>query len=301
MHLLGLFISKILKVFNFYWRFFCDLNFCVTLPRYRFVNLRFLQPNRCYRSISKLICDLKGGVGFSKRGRSLVRRVAPQTPYFNNFAYSTRFYTKNIWLTSAVRRIFKGPEIFYLTEARSSKGVLTLLPSVTPLFSVSYNDPRFIINSNRTLGPSKSLFYFKLGSCIRCLRDVFSVKFLWASSPGSVACINYFDKFSGFLNVSLPSGKQRFFFFLSRAYLTSTSNLKSNDFLLGEEQVLTRSVVRFPGKSKVLGHKAGLIYSFGYRPRVRGVAMNPVDHPHGGRTKSIRLPKTPWGKVAKLK
>jgi ribosomal protein L2 len=28
-------------------------------------------------------------------------------------------------------------------------------------------------------------------------------------------------------------------------------------------------------------------------PRSRGVAKNPVDHPHGGRTKSIKYPRTP--------
>jgi large subunit ribosomal protein L2 len=36
----------------------------------------------------------------------------------------------------------------------------------------------------------------------------------------------------------------------------------------------------------------------GIRPSVRGIAMNPVDHPHGGgegRTKGGRHPVTPWG------
>jgi ribosomal protein L2 len=30
------------------------------------------------------------------------------------------------------------------------------------------------------------------------------------------------------------------------------------------------------------------------------VAMNPVDHPHGGRTKTNSPELTPWGKIAKL-
>lgn len=38
---------------------------------------------------------------------------------------------------------------------------------------------------------------------------------------------------------------------------------------------------------------------FGWKSRVRGVARNPNDHPHGGRTKAIRCPKTPWGLVTK--
>jgi large subunit ribosomal protein L2 len=32
--------------------------------------------------------------------------------------------------------------------------------------------------------------------------------------------------------------------------------------------------------------KAGVNFLFGKKPKVRGVARNPVDHPHGGRTKT---------------
>ena len=48
--------------------------------------------------------------------------------------------------------------------------------------------------------------------------------------------------------------------------------------------------------------KAGRARWKGKRPEVRGVAMNPVDHPHGGgegRTSGGRHPVTPWGKPTK--
>jgi large subunit ribosomal protein L2 len=48
--------------------------------------------------------------------------------------------------------------------------------------------------------------------------------------------------------------------------------------------------------------KAGRKRWMGIRPTVRGVAMNPVDHPHGGgegRTSGGRHPVTPWGKPTK--
>jgi large subunit ribosomal protein L2 len=48
--------------------------------------------------------------------------------------------------------------------------------------------------------------------------------------------------------------------------------------------------------------KAGRSRWLGKRPHVRGVAMNPVDHPHGGgegRTSGGRHPVTPWGKPTK--
>jgi large subunit ribosomal protein L2 len=49
--------------------------------------------------------------------------------------------------------------------------------------------------------------------------------------------------------------------------------------------------------NEVLG-KAGRVRHMGRRPHVRGVAMNPVDHPHGGgegKTSGGRHPVTPWG------
>ena len=53
--------------------------------------------------------------------------------------------------------------------------------------------------------------------------------------------------------------------------------------------------------NQVLG-KAGRSRHMGFRPHVRGVVMNPVDHPHGGgegRTSGGRHPVTPWGKPTK--
>jgi large subunit ribosomal protein L2 len=48
--------------------------------------------------------------------------------------------------------------------------------------------------------------------------------------------------------------------------------------------------------------KAGRVRWRGIRPTVRGVAMNPIDHPHGGgegRTGTKRDPVSPWGKLTK--
>lgn len=48
--------------------------------------------------------------------------------------------------------------------------------------------------------------------------------------------------------------------------------------------------------------KAGRTRQRGFRPTVRGMAMNPIDHPHGGgegRSKSGSHPQTPWGKGCK--
>ena len=61
--------------------------------------------------------------------------------------------------------------------------------------------------------------------------------------------------------------------------------------------------VSFPEHKFIKIGKAGRNRHKGIRPTVRGTAMNPVDHPHGGgegRTPiGLRHPKTPWGKPAR--
>jgi large subunit ribosomal protein L2 len=45
--------------------------------------------------------------------------------------------------------------------------------------------------------------------------------------------------------------------------------------------------------------KAGINRNKNKRPSVRGIAMNPVDHPHGGRSNGGKHPTTPWGQLTK--
>jgi large subunit ribosomal protein L2 len=66
----------------------------------------------------------------------------------------------------------------------------------------------------------------------------------------------------------------------------------------------TVGAVSNPDNSNVSLSKAGRSRWMGRKPTVRGVAMNPVDHPHGGgegRTSGGRHPVTPWGKSTKGK
>ncbi|MCZ6765030.1 MAG: 50S ribosomal protein L2 [Alphaproteobacteria bacterium] len=66
----------------------------------------------------------------------------------------------------------------------------------------------------------------------------------------------------------------------------------------------TVGAVSNPDKANQKLGKAGRKRWLGKRPSVRGVAMNPIDHPHGGgegRTSGGRHPVTPWGKPTKGK
>ena len=78
--------------------------------------------------------------------------------------------------------------------------------------------------------------------------------------------------------IRLPSGKVKDFLISSFVTIGIVSNINFS--------------------SKVLS-KAGINRKLGKRPKVRGVAMNPVDHPHGGRTNGGRPSVSPWGKLTK--
>lgn len=77
-----------------------------------------------------------------------------------------------------------------------------------------------------------------------------------------------------FCQIKLPSSQIIKVSTDSYATVGISSNLKSNLICIGKA-----------GKNRLRGK----------RPSVRGIAMNPVDHPHGGRTNGGCTPVTPWG------
>lgn len=61
----------------------------------------------------------------------------------------------------------------------------------------------------------------------------------------------------------------------------------------------TVGAVSNPDHGNTVIGKAGRARWRGKRPQTRGIEMNPIDHPNGGRTNGGRIFKTPWGKIAK--
>lgn len=93
-----------------------------------------------------------------------------------------------------------------------------------------------------------------------------------ARSAGSY--VQYVGRDGGHALIKLSSGEVRLVSLDCRATVGAVSNPDQKNINLGKA-----------GRSRWLGR----------RPSVRGIAMNPVDHPHGGRTNGGRHPVTPWG------
>jgi len=86
-----------------------------------------------------------------------------------------------------------------------------------------------------------------------------------------------------YAQIKLPSGEVRLFLLQCRATMGRVGNVDHSSVQLGKA-----------GKSRRMGR----------RPHVRGVAMNPIDHPHGGgegRSGPGRNPVSPWGLPTKGK
>lgn len=97
------------------------------------------------------------------------------------------------------------------------------------------------------------------------------------------AYVQIIGREAGYIQLRLSSGELRIVSGECRATIGAVSNQDQKNISIGKA-----------GRSRWLGR----------RPVVRGVAMNPVDHPHGGgegRTSGGRHPVTPWGKPTKGK
>ncbi len=100
-----------------------------------------------------------------------------------------------------------------------------------------------------------------------------------ARSAGTAAQL--LAKEAGYAQLKMPSGETRMVHLECYATIGQVGNLDHENVSIG---------------------KAGRTRWLGRRPTVRGVAMNPIDHPHGGgegKTSGGRNPVSPWGQPTK--
>ena len=130
-------------------------------------------------------------------------------------------------------------------------------------------------NADILVGNSLPLKNIPLGTMIHNIELKKGKGGQMARSAGTAAQL--LAKESGYAQIKLPSGETRMVHLECYATIGQVGNLNSENISLG---------------------KAGRKRWLGIRPTVRGVAMNPIDHPHGGgegRTSGGRHPVSPWG------
>ena len=133
-------------------------------------------------------------------------------------------------------------------------------------------------NAEAKLGNALPLGRMPLGTTIHNIELVPGKGGQMVRSAGTAAQL--VAKEGAFATIRMPSNEMRLVPLLCMATVGQVSNLDHENMAIG---------------------KAGRARRMGKRPEVRGSAMNPVDHPHGGgegKAPTGMPPKTPWGKTA---
>jgi len=109
--------------------------------------------------------------------------------------------------------------------------------------------------------------------------NFFTQKVTYAKSAGTYCKIRKFKKGKKkLILIILPSNKEIYLTKQTIVYIGKNQNFYSNKLIEG---------------------KYGFSFHNFKKINVRGVAMNPVDHPNGGRAKSVQPEKSPWNWIAK--
>lgn len=232
-----------------------------------FKKLTFKKLNKAGRSSS-------GKIIFRTRSSVLVKRLSININYLIN--------KKSVGTIASFSFIPFKNKVLSLIFLSNGSIFYFLTTNKFMLFSffcnVSTSPVRFKIKSFTTL----HYFLYQLPklSIVSALEIYPQKGIQYIRSTGTGGKLLAHDKNNYISLVKLPSGFKKIFScysfaFFEKIILTDNKYFKSN--------------------------KAGFWIKYGIKQTVRGVAMNPVDHPHGGRTKSIKTPLTPWGKITKKK
>ncbi len=213
-------------------------------------------------------------------GRNNNGRITVFSKGLKKKAYSTIFFKTNLWdsrLTTVSSIIRNKKKLITLNKHIS--GSISLKPHISGVFlgqkTFSSNLPK---------------------------------KFWFNKLPGNLVLLKFLTKFSIFSNIYV-NGYNKYALangtFCQVLDLFSDFNLVK--LILPSKKIKLISGWNFVilGKNSLNDYKynrlgkAGVNYLFGKKPKVRGVARNPVDHPHGGRTKTNQPEVSVWGWIAK--
>ena len=244
-----------------------------TTPTQRFKKSNFLIKFNTIKKYFRFF--LKNNSGRNNNGR-----ITVYSKGLKKKAYSTIFFKTNLWdnRLTIINSIIRSKKKLIILNKHVS-GSISLKP---------YISGTFIGQQTFTSNLPKKFWINKL--------------------PGNLVMLKFLTKFSIFSNIFLNSFNK---YALSNGTFCQVLDLFLDfnliKIILPSKKVKIISGWNFVilGKNSLGGYKynrlgkAGVNFFFGKKSKVRGVARNPVDHPHGGRTKTNQPEVSIWGWVAK--
>ena len=263
-----------------------------------FISFLFLQKLQTTSNASRSISKIKTTVNIIKKpsvlfyrnsgprgrhtnGRILcwtkasVKRIIRQPRLLESYRYKAIGYVTNLLIVPFLNKLIG--LVFFLT------GTLAFLQLSSKVGNFSFLYHKTSNSHLQTLFANPIFFklhQLKTMTKVSFLSSLPNKKIQYIKSSGSFGVLIHLNMLNHTGVVKLPSGIKKIFSIYT---------------------LVTLGPVGLEDKKKLTNTRAGFWKSFGTKSIVRGVARNPVDHPHGGRTKSIRYPRTPWGKTTKFK
>ena len=237
----------------------------------------------CYFTKKKInICQ------HSMRGRAMGKHVCLSKGRRAAFSfYKTNLAVSNLTFFFSVVRLYYIPQttkLYGLVLASNLKSYITPITARMSLFRLSIGclffstfawEKVFAITF-KYLRKCDSLLYVVVQTQV-CLipANVWALP-TYIRAPGSVGVVirRFFFRNSAIILIRLPSSDVKVFDVCTCAFFGFVC-LRERSFLKNT--------------------RAGFHRSLGQRPTVRGTVKNPVDHPHGGRERTVSWPRSPWG------
>ena len=232
------------------------------------------------KKIKNLLLKKKNFSGRNIKGKITVFSKTSIKNYKINYKINYKNFYKNLAFIITIQLIYFNNK--FISLFLFSNGLISyfLTSSYHMIFSyIFFLLPKILFKYN-----FKSNFFYlfilKKNNLINSLSLTYKKGIQYVKSPGTSAKILNFNFNNYTALVLFSSNKKKIFPIYS---------------------IVQLGIIKILIKNSFKNTKAGYWVNFGKKPHVRGVAKNPVDHPHGGRTKSIKYPRTPWGKTTKLK
>lgn len=241
-----------------------------------FTNIKQARGRKAGKGV--ILCRTKGSLGKLRLRAPAVTKL---------FRYTSLSFVANFFSITFKFKVFSlifssAGQIFYSPTALNHT-----LFVVSKLYGINHSKMKLFLKtfsylSKHVFIPQLFFMLFQLpkNKFISYLEIIPGKGAQYVKSSGSKATIRKLDLLMNLALVKLPSGVHKVF---------SIYALGSLGFYTFSDNKIKRA------------SNAGFNSRLGRKPLSRGVAKNPVDHPHGGRAKAIKYQRTPWGKTTKYK
>lgn len=228
--------------------------------------------------IKKLTKKLGTNIGVNNTGQKMLRFRKGHGRKRHIITDIYRVWSKQFFL---ICRFIKNSKKKIFALIKYANGSYCYVPAIHGMhkgyYYKTYNKPYSFI-SDLLPGISMYIQYVRRFYIFSNICFLNHYRAMYATAPGTYCKISHKNKELNIIVFWLPTGekkKAKYFTLITLGRNMGVMNKFSRDSKAGDSE-----------------HK-------GFRSKVRGVAMNPVDHPNGGRTKTNQPEKSVWGWVAK--